>query len=67
MSGFDQRTTTLDLNGPVLSWDSLPTAVTSCGVGSFIGIDTASFTIATSTAVSIATLSGNVEKPIAIK
>ena len=43
MSGFDQRTTTLDLNGPVLSWVSLPTAVTSCGIGTFIGIATASF------------------------
>ena len=43
MSDFDQRTTTLDLNGPVLSWESLPTAVTSCGVGTFIGIATASF------------------------
>jgi len=36
-------------------------------IGDGTGIDTASFTIATSTAVSIATLSGNIEKPIAIK
>ena len=43
MSGFDQRTTTLDLNGPVLSWLTEPSEVSTCGVATFTGIATATF------------------------
>ena len=43
MAGFGKRNTTLDLNGPVLSWVSQPTDVTTCGVGTFTGIATATF------------------------
>ena len=45
MSDFDQRATTLDLNGPTLSWLTEPTGVTTCGLGTFIGIATAKFPI----------------------
>ena len=43
MAGFDQRNTTLDLNGPVISWVTQPTTVSTCGVATFIGIATATF------------------------
>jgi len=49
MSGFDQRTTTLDLNGPVLSWLTQPTTVSTCGVATFTGIATATFPTQTPT------------------
>ena len=42
---FDQRATTLDLNGPTLSWLSEPTGVTTCGLGTFVGIATATFPV----------------------
>ena len=45
MDGFGQRATTLDLNGPILSWVTQPTGVTTCGVGTFIGIATATFPV----------------------
>ena len=43
MSNFIQRSSTLDLNGPVISWISQPSDVTSCGVATFTGIATATF------------------------
>ena len=45
MDNFIQRKTTLDLNGPTLSWLSQPTGVTTCGVGTFTGIATATFPV----------------------
>ena len=57
MSGFDQRATTLDLNGPTLSWLSEPTGVTTCGLGTFVGIATATFPVGL--AASYATLTGS--------
>ena len=40
---FDNRQTTLDLNGPVLSWLTEPSSdsVNTCGVSTFTGIATA--------------------------
>ena len=49
MNGFDQRTSTLDLNGPVLSWLTQPTTVSTCGVATFTGIATATFPTQTPT------------------
>ena len=49
MESFDQRTTTLDLNGPVISWVSQPTEVSTCGVATFTGIATATFPTQTPT------------------
>ena len=43
MAAFDQRTTTLDLNGPVISWLTQPEEVATCGVATFTGIATATF------------------------
>ena len=43
MESFDQRATTLDLNGPVLSITTQPDEVSTCGVATFIGIATATF------------------------
>ena len=42
---FDNRQTTLDLNGPVLSWLTEPSSdsVNTCGVSTFTGIATATF------------------------
>ena len=42
---FDNRQTTLDLNGPVLSWSTEPSSdsVNTCGVSTFTGIATATF------------------------
>ena len=45
MDNFVQRKTTLDLNGPTLSWLSEPTGVTTCGIATYIGIATASFPV----------------------
>ena len=45
MDNFVQRKTTLDLNGPTMSWLSQPTGVTTCGVGTFTGIATATFPV----------------------
>ena len=56
MDGFDQRTTTLDLNGPVLSWVSQPSDVTTSGIATFTGIATATF--ATQTPANPATNTG---------
>ena len=49
MSGFDQRTTTLDLNGPVISWLTQPITASTCGVATFTGIATATFPTQTPT------------------
>ena len=45
MDGFVgiHRNTTLDLNGPVLSWVTEPEEVSTCGVATFTGIATATF------------------------
>ena len=43
MAGFGKRHTTLDLNGPVLSWVSQPSDVTTSGIATFTGIATATF------------------------
>tara|TARA_R100000008_G_scaffold14828_1_gene7206 strand:+ start:35 stop:2218 length:2184 start_codon:yes stop_codon:yes gene_type:complete len=45
MDNFEQRTTTLDLNGPTLSWLTEPTGVTTCGIATYIGIATATFPV----------------------
>ena len=45
MDNFVQRKTTLDLNGPTLSWLTEPTGVTTCGIATYIGIATASFPV----------------------
>ena len=49
MSGFNQRMTTLDINGPVLAWLTQPEDVATCGVATFIGIATANFPTQTPT------------------
>ncbi len=56
MAGFGKRHTTLDLNGPVLSWVSQPSDVTTSGIATFTGIATATF--ATQTPANPATNTG---------
>ena len=47
MENFGSRQTTLDLNGPTFTWLTEPTALEFCsaGVGTFIGIATATFPV----------------------
>ena len=45
MDNFIQRKTTLDLNGPIISWLTQPTGITTCGIGTFVGIATATFPV----------------------
>ena len=47
MENFGSRQTTLDLNGPTFTWLTEPTSLEFCsaGVGTFIGIATATFPI----------------------